>query len=47
MLFLIGRIRKEGDIYGKAPKDGLQGFSNKPGDGKGGGRIDGILKTLT
>ena len=47
MLFLIGCIRKEGDSYGRAPKDGLQSFSNKPGDGEGGGRIDGLLKALT
>ena len=47
MLFLKGPIRKEGDTYGRAPKDGLQGFNNKPGDGDGGSRIDGILKALT
>ena len=47
MLFLIGRIREEGDTYGEAPKDGLQGFSNKPGDGEGEGRVDGLLKALT
>ena len=47
MLFLIGRIWKEGDTYGGAPKDGLQSFSNKPGDGEGGGRIYDLLEALT
>ena len=47
MLFLIGRIRKEGNAYGRAPEDGLQCFSDKPADGEGGRRIDGLLKALT